>query len=284
MTLAEFQRQMAADVMRPLTDGGNMSRVSRAGEYVKPNDRLNGRERLEIYNRQYWYRILDSLWEDFPGLRAIVGDGAFERICRGYLTDHPSQSFTMRDLGCNLEGWLRRRPAYGADRQALALDMVRLEWAHIVAFDGPAEKPLGPEDLLELSPALRMNLQPHITLLDLHHPVDDLRIRISRDADLHAPASNAVPAPKHSATKRRSAPRRKASIFVAVHRQHDSVYYRRLAREEFKILNAIKMNDPIRAAIDAGFRGSSLSAEGYQTRIGEWFSVWAELGWLCRRT
>jgi hypothetical protein len=69
-----------------------------------------------------------------------------------------------------------------------------------------------------------------------------------------------------------------------VHRQHDSVYYRRLASEEFRILNALKMNEPIAAAIDAGFRGSSLSAEEYQERIGEWFSVWAELGWLCRRT
>ena len=284
MTLAEFQQQMAADVMRPLTAGGNMSRASRAGNYVKPNDRLTGRERLEIYNRQYWYRILDSLWEDFPGLRAIVGDDAFERICRVYLTDHPSQSFTMRDLGCNLEGWLRRRPAFTGDRRALALDMVRLEWAHIVAFDGPAEKPLGPEDLLELSPDLRMSLQPHISLVDLHHPVDNLRIQISRDADPHAPASNAVAAPKHAATKQRSALRRKASIFVAVHRQHDSVYYRRLATEEFRILNTLRAGDTLRTAIDAGFRGSSLSAEEYQARIGEWFSIWAELGWLCRRT
>ena len=37
-------------------------------ELVKPNDRLTSTERLNIYHRQYWYRILDSFNEDFPGL------------------------------------------------------------------------------------------------------------------------------------------------------------------------------------------------------------------------
>ena len=27
---------------------------------------------LEIYNRQYWFRVLDCLYDDYPGLRAIL--------------------------------------------------------------------------------------------------------------------------------------------------------------------------------------------------------------------
>ena len=69
---------MAADVMSPLTKQDGIAKENQAVTYVKPNDRLTSAERLEIYNRSYWYRILDSLREDFPGLRAVVGEGEQE--------------------------------------------------------------------------------------------------------------------------------------------------------------------------------------------------------------
>src|SRR4029077_1914931 len=127
---------------------------------------------LEIYSRSYWFRILDSLYEDFPGLRAVLGQRAFHRISRAYLAECPSRSFTLRNVGSRLEGWLRNNPQFAGRRHALALDMVRLEWAHIEAFDSSAAKVLGPEDLLELGPDFRAELQPYIRLLALNYPVD----------------------------------------------------------------------------------------------------------------
>ena len=274
MKLIELQRRMAADLMRPLTRNDNLSSKVKAAEYVAPNDRLTSHERLEIYSRSYWYRVLDSLYDDFPGLRAILGDEAFHKLSLAYLTAHPSSSFTMRNLGCSLEEWLRSRRQYTGGRHALALDMVRLEWAHIQAFDGPSSKPLEPEDLLELSPDLRMSLQPYITLLDVHHPVDDLRIRVSRNPDVHGAASNAVTAPHHRATKRRTVARRKSPMFIAVHRFDESVYYRRIEPEAFRILTALQRGESIGTALDAGFED--------QASVAKWFAMWAELGWLCK--
>jgi hypothetical protein len=160
--------------------------------------------------------------------------------------------------------------------------MVRLEWAHIEAFDGPAAKPLGPEDLLDLGPGLRMSLPPYMTLLDVHYAVDDLRISVSQGNDPHGTASNAATATKHRATKRKSVPRQKAPIFIAVHRFDDSVYYRRVEPEAFRILTALRGGATIGTAIEKGFEGSSLSADDYQGNIGKWFAIWSELGWLCR--
>ncbi len=91
-------------------------------------------------------------------------------------TDCPSQSFTLRNLGSRLEAWLTEHPEFAGKHFALALDMIRLEWAHIEAFDGAERKALGPEDLLELGPDLALALQPHIQLLALQYPVDNLRI------------------------------------------------------------------------------------------------------------
>ncbi len=74
MSLEAIQREMAAAVMMPLTadedmrrtapDGRAMSDV--AGSFIAPNSRLTAFERLEIYNRQYWFRVLGALAEDFP--------------------------------------------------------------------------------------------------------------------------------------------------------------------------------------------------------------------------
>ena len=98
MKLAQLQRQMAADIMRPLGRGDRLApRMS--ARYIRPNDRLTSRQRLEIYSRSYWYRLIGSLYEDFPGTRALLGRRAFMRLTKAYLADCPSRSFTMRDLG-----------------------------------------------------------------------------------------------------------------------------------------------------------------------------------------
>src|SRR3569623_1649739 len=106
-SLLELQRRVAHAVMQPLTKEEGMrqrsaegqSLVREAEELIKPNSRLTSFERLEIYNRQYWFRVLSCFAEDFPGLRAIVGAKKFEALSRAYLLDCPSVSFTLRNLG-----------------------------------------------------------------------------------------------------------------------------------------------------------------------------------------
>ena len=153
--LLELQRHVAAAIMHPLTRNETMPRrrrdgvsnASEAARFIKPNDRLSSFERLEIYNRQYWFRLYSSFEEDFPGLKAVLGATKFERLMRDYLSDRPSQSFTLRNLGSQLETWLVAHPEYLEPRRQLAMDMTRLEWAHIEAFDAGENSPLDADDL-----------------------------------------------------------------------------------------------------------------------------------------
>jgi hypothetical protein len=268
--LEEFQRRVAGAVMSPLSAPIGAT----ASELVKPNDRLTATERLAIYHRQYWYRILDSFNEDFPGLCAVLGDRAFGRLAKGYLSDCPSQSFTLRNLGSRLEGWLGGNPEFAGDKLALALDMIRLEWAHIEAFDNAERKALGPEDLLDIGPELEIALQPHTGLLELQYPVDELRIKISRQSEEHARASNAVVAPSRRHVVRRYARLKPGQIYLAVHRVEFTVYYRRLEADEFRLLRAIQRGQAIGAALDSI---QDVDPQKVQT----WFANWAQLGWLC---
>ena len=270
MELMEFQRRIAGAVMSPLKASVGIE----AKQLVKPNDRLTSTERLNIYHRQYWYRIPDSFNEDFPGLCAVLGERAFQRLSHAYLAECPSQSFTLRNLGSRLEMWLTSHPEFAGKNLALALDMVRLEWAHIEAFDNAERKALGPEDLLELGPELVIALQPHIGLLELQYPVDDLRVKISGHSEEHNRASNAVSAPSRRRIVRRYAQLKPQRIFLAVHRVEFTVFYRRLESGEFGLLQAIGRGRPIGESLEAA---TDLEPQQVQT----WFANWARLGWLC---
>jgi hypothetical protein len=292
MKLVELQRRMAAAIMQPLAHDDRQSSKTKIG-YIKPNDRLTSLERIEIYSRSYWFRVIDSMYEDFPGLRAVLGQRAFDRAVRTYLADCPSISYTLRDLGSRFGAWLKRNPSCASSklaiarlaiaRLAIANDMFQLEWAHIESWDAADRKILGPEDLIELGPALRMGLQPHVRLLDLHYPVDELRIRANETAEEHEDASNA---PSKLKTRRLSAAAarlRREPVFIAVHRLDFSIYYRRLSREEFQLLSAIRDSKNIGAALAAFYKSSSMPVDELEPLIGNWFAIWAELGWLCAR-
>jgi hypothetical protein len=291
MRLAALQRTMARAVMQPLTSTERMQNTAPDGKsmrayasrFIKPNDRLSSFERLEIYNRQYWFRLLSSMIEDFPGLRAVLGDRKFEAMSKAYLVDCPSQSFTLRDLGARLETWLRKHPKWAGPKQELAIDITRLEWADIEAFDGKAEPPLRPEELgADAGPDLRLKLQPYISLLDLKYPVDDLLLEVRKEDEDTDFASNAFQE-KHKRKRVTAVAKLKpAEIFLAVHRVEDSVYFRRIEREEFVILSSLRAGKTLGKAIEAAFRKNRIPAGERAESVQKWFQNWAALGWFCR--
>jgi hypothetical protein len=292
MKLVTMQRAVARAVMQPLTPSEHMQRTAPSGgkmsayaaRFIKPNDRLTSFERLEIYNRQYWFRLLSCMNEDFPGLRAILGGPQFEKMSTAYICDCPSRSFTLRNLGAQLETWLREHPEWLQDKQALALDMVRLEWADIEAFDGQAKPALRASDLAaHANPNLRLNLQPYIQLLDLKYPVDDLLLAV-RDGDDEGSdfASNAFQERKKKKKVHAVARLQPAQIFLAVHRLDFSVYFRRVSREEFHLLAALRRGRGIQPAIEMAFRTSSVPEKERASAVRHWFQTWAMLGWFCQ--
>lgn len=290
MKLASLQKAVARAVMQPLTRNERMQRVGPGGKnmrayaarYIKPNDRLTSFERLEIYNRQYWFRLLGGMAEDFPGLQAVLGGPRFEAMCRAYLTECPSRSFTLRNLGARLEYWLRRNPKWIRDRQKLALDMVRLEWADIEAFDGQANIPIRSEDLPKMAAVnLRLGIQPYLQLLELRYPVDDLLLAVKHGDEKADFASNAVQERKKQSKVRAVAKLQPAQIFLAVHRVDFSVYFRRIAGEDFSLLSALRSGKTVERAIELSFRGSAVPTADRAAFVRRSFQTWATLGWFC---
>lgn len=288
MSLAELQRAMAAAVMQPLIADENMRAVAADGRgmaeiaasFIAPNSKLSSFERLEIYNRQYWYRVLGALAEDFPALHAVVGARAFEALSIAYLTAHPSRSFTLRNLGSKLADWLLANPQAAGRRHRLAVDVTRIEWAFIEAFDNGERTPLTVEEIVTLDAESRLALQPHLILIALSYPADDLVLglhkrekRQTTEAGVSHEDEDAAPV-----KLQRLRPR---LTWVAAHRVDNSVYYLRLKREEFLTLSAIRQGLALADAIESGFIGSRVPQSQRAGLVQQWFGAWAELGWIC---
>jgi hypothetical protein len=287
MNLLDFQRRMAEDVSRPLTidfamqdvtaDGTSIEEI--AAGYIKPNDRLSSFDRLEIYNRQYWLRMIAAVSEDYPALSAVLGQKRFEELILAYLKENPSTSFTLRDLGAKLPSWLDAHAELVGSHHQFAVDVARLEWAYIEAFDSPALPPLNTVEFSRLLPTSVLALQPHLQLLALSHPVDEVVLAVHKSNPATDILSNAVTVRKES--KRVRVPRLKRSTtYLAVHRYQDSVYYRRIDHEAFLLLSAIQEGEPIANVIDRVVSISKLPAPELATKIGDGFAHASELGWL----
>jgi hypothetical protein len=288
MGLRNLQREMAAAVMQPLTrdermrlhaaDGRSMTGV--AESFIAPNSRLSALERLEIYNRQYWFRILGALAEDFVALRAVVGLRRFEKISVAYLTEHPSRSFTLRNLGSHLPQWLAAHPKLAGRRHRLALDVARIEWAFVEAFDSAQREPLTVEQIATIDGDSRLALQPHLQLIALGYPVDDLVLDLHKQQKRQTSEAGVEHEDRTEQPHKLPQPRPRAN-WLAAHRVDLSVYYRRLEREEFRMLAAIRQGLTLAHAIEAGFAGSRIPAKRQAQKVQSWFGTWAELGWIC---
>jgi hypothetical protein len=287
--LQDLQKVTASVIMQPLAPGFRSSRTfvdgrpneTVASEFIKPNDRLTAFERIGIYNKQYWYRLIDCIYDDYPGLLALLGRLKFNRLMFAYLKSHPSRSYTMRNLGDRLEQFIADQPAMTAPRSELCREMAAFEWAQVVAFDGPVNTPLQMDDLLGANPnRLRLGIQPYITLLHLHWALDDFTIALKRSS-LRGEASNAVDAPSSKPEKQKPPRPKKAEIFIAIHRFTNDLYYKRLDRPAYLLLNHLREGQTLAAAVESTMQDTGGSTE-WTGDIQTWFANFSELGWFCK--
>lgn len=289
--LKALQRLMSSALFRPLDaddgmaattpEGGSM--VDFAESFMLPNDRLSAFDRLEIYARQYWFRLLDCLYDDYPGLKALLGQKKFHELSIAYLTKYQSSSFTLRNLGRRLEQFLREEPKHAGAKQAMAIDVARFEWAQTLAFDEAQKEPLEGEALLGSDPAsLKLGLQPYLVLLDLDHEVDTFFIAVRKnEAGMRSETSNAIlEATKRTKTKRVALPKA-GKLWLAVHRHENQIYIKRLEEEAFILLAALREGETVGSALDLALANADPTVD-WAGKIREWFETWGLLGWFCK--
>jgi hypothetical protein len=214
----------------------------------------------------------------------VIGQEKFDAVLHGYLTEMPSVSFTLRDLGSRLERWLREHPEFISGHERMALDMVRLEWADIEAFDAAEFPVLTQAELAGLGEDPVFHLQPYLQLFDLAYPVDELLLKVRETEDPETDISSNVVMMDHSdSAPRKQVPLPRAKkVFLAVHRQENVVYFKRLKPEGFALLRAMQQGQPLSQAIETSVNWSGRKLERVMEQLHDWFANWSQLGWFCR--
>lgn len=197
-----------------------------------------------------------------------------------YLEACPSTSFSLRDLGSGLPQWLERNDTFAQPHSRLALDMARLEWAHIEAFDAASFPALTSEEMALISEATELQLQPHIRLLEFAYPVDNLLIEIRHGNGGNDISSNNAVTVRKTRFVGRVATLAPEQIYLAVHRQQFMVYYKRLKVEEYRMLKALQCGMQLGPVLEAGFENSSILEGERGAFLQQAFHDWAVLGWL----
>ncbi len=234
---------------------------------ITPSRNLSSVERLEIYARAYYARLLECLRGEFPVLAKAMGEDLFDQFAVDYLQRHPSSSYTLGELGRRFAGFLAetRPPAEHPgqpDWCDLLIDLARLEWTFNEVFDGPGIENQPPLDPIELQAIphdhwaeIRLIPAPCLRLMQFRFPVGRY-YRALRDGDKSTPPAAA---PTYLVVTRRD--------FVCRHYQ--------LAREEFDLLSALVTGETLeRAMASLMASGDARDIEGLTNRVHDWFRRW----------
>ncbi len=197
-TLAETQRLFWTLISAPEGVAAALSAPGSEGERLRAavegqiagDGRLSATQRLDVYADQYFYRLLDCLTEDFPAVRAVIGEVRFHNLVTDYLLAHPSTHPSLRFAGQHLAPFLTTHGL--RDRWPFLGDLARFEWTLLDAFDAPDATPLAEADLAALPVGewarLRIRLVPSCRLVELEWLVDETWARAKRGEEPGVPA------------------------------------------------------------------------------------------------
>jgi hypothetical protein len=165
MKLADFQALFQSRILSG-AGAGDAPLVAALSESPRGAERET---LLGVYQSGYRVRLESFLEEDHPGLRAVLGDDAFETLIGEYVSANPPRNRNARWYTTGLPDYLSANPRWRDNRRALS--MALFERALVDAFDAPDAEPLtlralaafAPED----SPRLVFAFHPSLILLEL---------------------------------------------------------------------------------------------------------------------
>jgi len=262
--LEQIQREFFAALQMPLRgtsrestelspneEGHSPEFLAKAEELMKPGENLSSAERLELYHRQYWFRVLDSVAEDFPILRKMAGEVLFWDLMESYLQACPSESFTLRHLGRKMSefvaGWNRLDETQRRWFSAVAT----LEYSYMEIFEAAEWEPVSPEKL----PIVELGLQPHVFLFELPVPAD-----LCETWDAFSPIAE-------------------QPVWLAVWRGEKRGRLQcRVDEVEFELLSRLQRGGKLETLFS-----EPVSREPEPEEISAWFTSWQSRGWIAEK-
>lgn len=158
-----------------------LDRPNDLAAWVKPGSKADTADLLNIYHNAYAARLIEVLGNDYPALKAMIGEKAFGAMARAYIAAIPSRHPSARWVGSSLAVFLAETAPY-ATNPALG-EMAAFEWAQAGAFDAADIDAMTFEQMaaipVETWPGLRFHLAPTLRRLSLSHDVPAIWLAVN---------------------------------------------------------------------------------------------------------
>jgi hypothetical protein len=211
-SLEQIQRWMQSVIMHPggvevgTTSGDAREHLcvdpDKISSVIAPSQALSSAERLDIYARAYYARLIECLRAEYPMLLRAIGEDLFDQFAIDFLQRYPSTSYTLSHLGTKFPQYLREtRPAAGETESwpDFLIDLAELEWLYSEVFDGPGIEKVAPLDaavLQQLSnehwSTTRLAPAPCLRLVSLDYPVHTYYRRLKKNEEAQPPTKRAT--------------------------------------------------------------------------------------------
>ncbi len=171
--LLATQKWFANVITKPL--GHTHEFEEEAGQFITPSPTLQPWQRIQIYNQQYWWRLLKILQDVYPTLTRLFGPHDFdEGLAVPYMQKYPSQHWAIDMIGNHLPQWILDE--YNEDDKALIYEVASVDLAFTLSFFCDRDPPINAVD--ETIVQQTLYLQPHLYLFALQHDLFPFRKKL----------------------------------------------------------------------------------------------------------
>jgi hypothetical protein len=237
---------------------------------ILPSLEMTSLDRLQIYGRAYFGRLLECLAAQFPAVQHAVGTNAFNGLAFGYLVDYPSKSYSLSTLGSSFDEYLTAtRPPRSDDANAdepdfadFLIELARLERVYAEVFDGPGperSRTLNVGELAGLSPqefaASRLVFHSCVKLLELQFPVHEYASAIRRELEPTPPVAR--------------------PINLVVTRRDYIVRRFEVTKPQYELLTSLMKSETVGNALMQLLAEPKIDNARLQTDLQSWFREWS---------
>ncbi len=278
VSLQKMQQWFSSIIIRRVDRDSKMNPISPSGtpldieaaRYIVPSPTMSPAERIELYNCQYWWRILSVLQENFPLLTRLLGFFDFnEKIAEPYIEKYPSQHWSLNRLGDRFPGWIKEEYK-GADADLL-FEAAQVDLAYNqIFFEGelPLQEILSGADE-EMMSSLIFFLQPHLRLFIFDHDMCSLREQLLAESTEYW-EEHGVPLPE----------KEKKYFFVIYRDRNYSILSSEIDYTRYTILSFFERGCSVEGICELLENADEEIQQNAAANLHIWFQEWIARGWL----
>lgn len=239
---------------------------------VSASEKLSPPERIGIYARGYFYRLLECMIAEFPAVQALIGEALFETFVRAYLVNRPPSSPDLYDLGSGFPAFLKalqsgRQLEAGSDPAMFDLPVEIAELERALAH---ASRCKGLEQLTDTLPrndafawafgAARYKASPALHLLKQQFALTELVRKAHRE--------EALPELE------------KRETYVAICRKNYLVRMLETEAWQWYFLQSLQLSGEYNAAVKATAAQCNIAVDVLMADLLLWLPIAIEIGYI----